>query len=176
MPHPSVRQVYEVASTGAAIREKVALELSASWPVPIRKAGGYAFKFFYYRLSGPPRKPSFDIYPPVMVVEIDADGRPDVPADVSPATLGLRSPPGVVLGTHAWPASWTQSQIDAKVVGLLEAYDRMIPLWLSHGSAADPRGEDFARRFVELSEPTLLPYYRALGPDFFAWIGLSTGK
>jgi hypothetical protein len=170
MSSVSVRSLYELASTGPSIRHEVPLELSASWPIPVRSGAVADFVFFYYRLSGPPAKPSFDVFPPVMTLRISANGEAGSPLNAAPGTLGLHVASSHVLGTHSWPTSWSQGDMDSKVAALLTAYDRVIPIWLSGGSPADARVQEFRRQFLELTESVLLPCYRTLGPDFFAWL------
>jgi hypothetical protein len=171
----SVAEIRQIAWFDQTIREKVAIELLASWPIPEQGKNGVGFWFFYYASFGPPPAKEFKLYPPCWRVWISQDdGAISQLERIEPKHVGLDVKERQPFATHAWPRDWTLEVADRKRAELLEAYETVLPLWQKRkGEQADlPEVADFRKRFLELTEPPLIPCYRALGKNFFAWLGV----
>lgn len=177
MARPSLREIWHIASFDRTIREKVAIELLTSWPIPDYRDGQLGYWFFYYASFGPPPAKEFKLFPPGWVVWIAAsDGTISGPKRVIPQEVGLFAQEGESFATHNWPESWTMEMADQKREKLLKSYDNVVSIWEGkkgdYSAAALPEVADFRKRFAELTEPPLLVCYRTLGRSFFEWIGL----
>jgi hypothetical protein len=182
MPLLPVRRIWEIAYFDPQIRARVALELRASRPIPVHEQGSdpaprLMYRFFYFAAYGPPPAPRAKLWPPSWWVWIDAEtGAIRGPEERVPQDFGIDGPRDQPFADHAWPKEWTWQDADRKREELLADYDRVVPLWdaaVRAGKAQPGAGPaDFRARFLELTEPPLLPCYRLLGPDFFAWVGI----
>jgi hypothetical protein len=168
----STAAIWDVALADKSIRAVVALELLASWPIPVRVDGGHVYSFFYYACWGPPPAKEAKLWPPAWRVQIAPDGTPGKPENVEPKVLGIDKPPGEPFATYAWPTSGSVDEADAKRNALLAGYDAVLPIWLARGPADQPPVVAFRKQFLELTEPPLLPVYLTMGPDFFTWLGV----
>ena len=172
----TTQELWKIAWFDRTIRARVALELLASWPIPVGVTEQIQFRFFYYASFGPPPAKQFKLYPPCWEAWIAADGTVEKLHRIQPREAGLGAEQGQPFAAHSWPTDWTLEAADQKRVDLLAAYDRVIPLWLAREptrAAAEARVvTDCRQRFLELTEPPLVPCYQALGRDFFDWIGI----
>jgi len=171
-----VAKIWAIASFDARIRAKVALELTASWPIPSQRRMALGFWFFYYASFGPPPALRFTLYPPSWAVWIGAvNGSIWQLRRVRPTQVGLNVREGHPLGAHQWPRDWTIEIADRKREELFESYDNILPMWVRRaervqGVSAQIRA--FRQSFLDLTQPALLPCYRALGESFFSWVGV----
>src|SRR5262245_50552114 len=70
----TTQELWKIAWFDRTIRARVALELLASWPIPVRVTEQIQFRFFYYASFGPPPAKQFKLYPPCWEAWIAADG------------------------------------------------------------------------------------------------------
>jgi hypothetical protein len=154
----------------------VALELIASWPIPGHRDGALGYSFFYYASFGPPPAKSFKLYPPSWVAWLlAADGSVHELRHTEPKEVGLDAKRGEPFATHCWPEHWTVEEADQKRKDLLAAYDAVVDFWEQRRRPSRSETEmleNFRRRFLEITEPPLLPCYQALGREFFQWLGI----
>lgn len=150
-------------------RELVPMEAGVGWPIPVRKQGQVyvTFPFFGYSAKG---KGETELRPPFATITLDWNTK----RPVEYVNLRFRNP--WPEGKWNEPAGTFPHEAIAKKTGeeylelrteLLGLYDELI----AKLAAAEPVPESLDRRFGELLrlliEPSLVPFYRALGPRFF---------
>lgn len=174
------QQIWEIAYFDPYIRASVALELGASWPIPMHDdKGRLGYQFFYYAAFGPPSAPEKMLWPPSWLARIDAETGEVVRLEErGPVDFDIHGPRDRPFATHGWPAEWSPADAEERRKALLAAYDTIVPLWDAAqraGHALPGTGTaEFRARFLALTEPPLLPCYQILGAGFFAWIGLES--
>lgn len=161
--------------------KRVVMERSSSFAVAAPKGAGVKFRLFYYGMTpmrGPrPGGALREVYPPGVMAEFDpatgASSCTDFASDVAVEagkTLGPRMGPGAEkLGLQEYKLK------EAELYSALEQSSAAYFAGRKDNAAlADTR--DFLERFVLLSEPGLLPFYRELNPDFWKWAEDLTGR
>jgi hypothetical protein len=155
--------------------ERITEESVLSWPVPVKKADYMFLAFFYYPAGGPisDRK----IWPPYYRVLADTELLVEIQfTPVEPKDFGINIPGNKPLGKQELSdlGDISMSEYQALVDQLYRLVDQMIPLYLESAATLGNRGRDVVRQFhklfQKLSPKPLLPFYRALNPDFFSWI------
>jgi hypothetical protein len=96
---------------------------------------------------------------------------------VTPADFGLRHAPGQVIGGWGVEAiEGTPEQIGEMWQRLLSLYEVILPAFVrSNGAVTNEvrqAAREFRTLFMRIAEQPLIPYYRALGKAFFAWLDL----
>jgi hypothetical protein len=167
----SVEELWRIAAFDQSIHARVAWELLASWPIPVREDADLGYRFFYYAAFGPPPAKVYKLWPPSWIVHIATDGTVSGLRRITPQDAGLSVAEGEPFATFSWPSSWTVEEADRKREELLKSYDAAVSAWVTDvpASAGGKPVADFRRRFLELTQSALLPCYRTLGNAFFPW-------
>lgn len=143
-----------------------------SLPVPVRTEGSVRIAFLYTPARALPNVTRLGS--PNQVVWFDADGRLVAIESVTPQTFGQSAMAGQSMGEFRLPPSMTATEYLTERDRLFVLYDQLVPAWAGHTelSADAQRGaaQEFLRLFADVAEPPLLPYYEALGADFFHWM------
>jgi hypothetical protein len=154
----------------------VALESVLSYPVPAWRGDSRYLRFLVYRCLGADPRHSLT-YPPHARVSIEyPSGRL-----VEYTDLGFSVGKGS--GLDQDPLGETPStglgfvRFVAKQSALFSALDAVIPLLGRGGLSVSEQASARELRdlYGTLVEPGLLPYYRALEPDFFDWLDRVAG-
>lgn len=135
---------------------------SESFPIPVKTGKGLRYRQIYY--------PVIEglIYSPSSLAEFDPEGREGtctVPIRVPDTVFG--SPLGKNLSRKAKALSYEQYQ--AKSSKLYEATELVAKAYMS--GIPDPQAaKEFKELFAVMAEPGLKEFYRALSPEFWAWL------
>jgi hypothetical protein len=169
-----VPDIWHIAYFDPKIRSKVAMEQSASWPIPAGAGAGFGYSFFYYSIELRPPDPAYDIWPPSWLSFIDPTGTVVKLERVTPPDVGLNVPADAAFARHVPPsAGGGYKEADGRRGELLGSYEIVVRGWLGgEKREAVPRAATLRTLLQEAIAPALLPCYRHLGPSFFAWLGL----
>jgi hypothetical protein len=164
-------QTWIDAAQGAGLA--VPIEYYRSFPVPADNAGRPAIAFMF----GPAnvRRPRTRLKAPEYVALIDpAASRLVRMYAVTPHDLGQRDAPDAFIG--GWENSSDKPALDRQAAAwqrLMELAETVLPAFIDRAAATSAlraAAREFRDLFDQLAEPPLKPYYRALGPRFFAWL------
>lgn len=171
-PPLPIRSLVEAARRHAA--SALPTETLQSLPVPMG-AGGDAAVGFFYAPTALQRGAGLWVYPPSSRALFRAQSGELVEAHpLTPRDLGLDDPAGRALGTHRLPAGTSAEQYTALLGSLLDHYDTLLPHFFNGIPGAPPQVlADFGGAFATVAEAVLIPYYRAMGRRFFAWVDAS---
>lgn len=141
-----------------------------SQPIPCRGTGGLAVAFMYGPQSARPGATSYGR--PTDVVELDAES--GAVRSARPWT-GAAAAPG---GYFSLPAGMSLETFEGLREEYYVAMNRL--LWpYANSGASSPEVVAAARTIRRLApvvlEGPLLPYYRAVGADFFGWVDRTAG-
>jgi hypothetical protein len=172
-----MKQAVQLARFDKKIRSKVALELQASWPVPLRARAKLQIGFFYYARWGPPPAQVDELYPPSWWAVISSDDGALLTLERrKPGDYGLAGPPDKPFAEHAFPSSWTPVLVRQMSDEVLSLLDTLSITWLSATTTDSPgvkvKKVRFNKLFPELAAPPMLVCYRAVSPEFYEWVGL----
>jgi len=151
------------------------VETHVSFPVAAPRPRGMRVIFLYCRSSVSPTL-GLQLMPPHYLAELDPDsGRLERMVFVEPAEFGRQDPPEDYIGRYDMlPNGRTSDQYHALRAQLLAAYDKVLPAFLrgasSFGRELRQAAQDFLSLFPQVTEQPLLPYYREVGKDMFAWL------
>lgn len=139
----------------------VKLEHAQSFPIPVKTPEGLRYRVLYY--------PEVDdqAYAPAAVAQFDLKGEATCRVRVALPAADLQAPLGPELTAKA--AAMSRDKYEAKTAKLYAALERVSAAYDS-GKADKSAAADFQDLFATLSEPALKPYYRALSPEFWAWL------
>ncbi len=154
---------------------KVKEESSQSWPVPVLRDGHHFIAFLYFTKSGrPPVPPS--IFPPYYQVLVDVDMVEAIEfTPLSPIDFQINISVDKSLGEHRLSSEMSMAQFKIKKSHLYLLYDQVLPLYWQKNNIVLTKEQisqicEFRMLFYQLAEKPLLPFYKALNLDFFAWI------
>jgi hypothetical protein len=144
-------------------------EWAVAWPLPVRASTGRRFKVFFYPLTvesseGP------TVWSPGAEASFDLD---------KPASLQCRVLPSnpVRLSRRRWPDGLKDISLDEfdrrKALLMQRTEEAAVLFQAGKSDPAAVRG--YAETFRSLAEPDLLPYYRSLEPEFWAWVNAGGG-
>jgi hypothetical protein len=158
---------------------KVPDELGLSLPVPAFSAAdastGIPIAFFYYSMKGFPPGPFRISVPKYRAIVQRETGKIVSFTPVQAKDFGINWPPDKPAGEYTPPKGLTMDDYRAKQDRFYILYDMVLPLYIAGGmgmSEAKIRETvEFARLFNELAHRALHPFYRALNPQFFQWLG-----
>jgi hypothetical protein len=169
-----IREAVQISMFDKTIRSEVALELSASWPFPVKDPSRLVV--FYYSTFVAPKRPN-RIYPPQWRTLISADDGKVVSVEKrKPADFGVSGPPDVPMAEHSYPKDWTQEFVDGITSELTVLCDDLYPAWLTGRSSQEPAIRRsilaFRKLFPDWAARPMLVCYRHVAPEFFAWAQL----
>ena len=147
-------------------------ETLQSQPVPGRTARRVTVRF----MSGPQRAQpgSIDYFRPTHLAELDVRSGELVAVHEWPEAAHVGGgAPGAPIGSFSLPPGVTVQEFLALRARYHAAIDRVLPTYAAQ-SAPGPEVVAAAHQIKDLTprvlETPLLPFYRAVGADFFAWI------
>jgi hypothetical protein len=177
-PAPELKKIRELVALaqsgpGASLPD----ETHQCYPIPLPATASSMKVAFLYSPSHLQRGVGLVLSAPNHEALLDlASGRTVEMKKVTPAELGVNDEPGKNLGRSGLPEGMTPEQYLAEQGRLYDSYDVLLPIWASglklEEATDQPRAvaHEFRRLFARVSEPPLVPYYRAVGRDFFGWI------
>jgi hypothetical protein len=158
----------------AHVTDRVPEQSRQSLPVPARRGGRLQVAFMYNpTLTRPGRS---WMAPPDAVAWLDpVSGALAAVTAVTPADFGQQHPPGEMLGEFQLPQGLTADQYLDLRQRLFPLYDLLLSAWSGNLPASAPAllqgaAREFLQIFGQVSEPPLLPYYHALGTEYFQWV------
>ena len=161
----------QILSFDQAIRKQVAVELSASFPIPVLEKGVLSYQAFYYHLGRTAEPATFKVYPPGWLATIDsAEGSLLTLNYHEPAFYGLEATKNEPFAVHKFEYPFAFAQLDGKIAEWQTATDALIPEWEENPSGRHAK-PDYVELFRQLNAAPLLPCYRKLS-GFFHWIGI----
>ena len=165
-------EAHQILSFNEAIRQKVALELSPSVPIPFRQKAALSYRAFYYHLSPTKVRMAFEVYPPNWLATIAA-------ADGALLDLELHEPPyyglpvkaNEAFATHQFKYHYTLDEVEQKNDEMYALIDKLIPQWEAGTPIDGHEAREFLTLFKELAPAPLWPCYKKLS-DFYHWVEL----
>lgn len=165
---PVVRRDYKPAT---------ATGIAESWPVPTRNGGTMRLQIMVCNVL-PEYGYGILYWPPKALVLIDPyAGKVESAKDVTAAdfgqTVGTREP------LDYDKAGPDRDQYTRDVEALYTALDILLPAYAEGVTEVQPNLKEaattFKRVFAKVAEEVLMPYYHAIGKDWFAWIDRMAG-
>ena len=169
-PAPSaLEQAVRIIPAQGACATQIPLEWSPSWPVPSKRGGALSYRLFFFGREGDPAK-GFTFHAPQGEATFTPDGR----------VLECRRLEGepVAIPHDGRFDAMTLEEIMARSSRLYADTEAVAALYASGRNIGDT-GRDkvaaFARDFAALADPAHAAAYRALDPDFWAWVEKNGG-
>jgi len=173
----SMQEAAKICDVSPKIREKVAIELQASYPFPIRESGKIFLKAFYSAMFGPPPSESYALYPPRWIVTLSSDDGSIIDLRKEPPEyFGITGRPDQPFAQFAFTHDWSLEELEENLSVFFQTYDVLVRQW-SQSPSSDASKTDseekklFRNLFDKLSPTPLLRCYLKLGQDFFTWVG-----
>lgn len=171
-PSPLIDGARE-ARYAPACASEVPLEHHQTFPMPVRAGKGLRYRVLFYPSWSPDGETARDrlVMTPSNLAEFDPDGsrvacglRAPLPPDDGAKPLGpIRSKKASRLPASDWLRE--QAALYAALQETAEAFA---------AGRLDAAAKDSAKRFLSafalLSEPALARHYRAISPEFWAWV------
>lgn len=153
----------------------IPIEARQSFPIPLPTADGFKVVFLYSMQILEPGTGRAILCAPTHQTFVDPEaGKFEELRAISPREFGLDHEPGAIIGDYALPAGMSSEQFLQEQERLYELYDRLLPPFAARQRKATEEVVQAARQFLALfpriAEPPLMPYYRAAGAEFFAWL------
>jgi hypothetical protein len=152
----------------------LAIETRQAYPVPwaLAPSGPMRMAFLYFPQQLVPSARCAELSAPTYVALLDPDtGVLEELRRISSAELSLTDPPGALVGRYSMPEGMTLEQHQSLEKRMLELYDLLLAAYADGQKSVDrAAAEEFNQLFWQISEPPLLPYYRAAGRSFFEWV------
>jgi hypothetical protein len=93
---------------------------------------------------------------------------------VTPKELGQPHSPGEDIGVHRMPVGLNVETFYIEQDRLFRAYDVLLPAFAAGAGDFPPQirqaAAEFRRLFPWLAEACLMPYYHAVGKEYFPWV------
>jgi hypothetical protein len=145
------------------------LETAFSLPIPVLQDNDLSLAAFYFgvkRGSGPGKGTAL---PPLARLRASfPEGRLLVFLHRKSQELFPGLPVSGELGSLTQAKTSPEERMKMRKA-LFAAYDKIMELY-SQNSGTSAERKEFEKAFVEVAEPALLLYYRALNPHFFEWL------
>ena len=163
-----IRSIWIGVRNHPLLDREISLEAVLSYPVPVRRESGLFFRFFLYSTQSKEAQ-RLILVPFARLTTTDAGNiieyinrRWDDPFP------GLRSEGALDLGAAGVRADMMRNRRKA----LFAHYPQVVEVFPKKPSDDDrPAIEAFRGAFFDLTAGSLVPYYQALNPAFFAWLG-----
>lgn len=155
------------------VMQRVPEQSRQSLPVPMRAENAWRAAFLYAPaqiLPGVNR-----LAAPNFVAYLDPIGGSLLElVPVTPKDFGLTDKAGELIGEFRLPQGMNANEYLLERERLFGLYANLVRPWLD-GAKPGPsdlrlRAQEFLRSFAVVSEPPLIPYYHALGRDYFDWV------
>lgn len=156
------------------VGERVSEQSRQSLPVPVRYDGKVQVAFMYAPTLARPT--GSRMAPPHAIAWLDpASGALVSVASVSPGDFGQQHGPTEFMGEFKLPPGLTGDQYLVLRKRLFQLYDLLFPAWAANPSTQghallQGAAHEFLQIFGQIGEPPLLPYYHALGTEYFQWV------
>lgn len=155
------------------VMDRVPEQSRQSLPIPVRINGALRVAFFYAPsqvLPGVNR-----LAPPNFVAWFDpVTGALLTSQKVTPQDFGHLREATDFIGEYRLPKEMTVNQYLVARERLFDLYANLVPTWMTgtQHRTVDQQllAQEFLRSFDSISEPPLIPYYHALGKEFFDWV------
>lgn len=151
-------------------RQLIPQEAGVGWPIPLRKGGKVYLTLPFFGFAPTAQKGFTKLFPPFATITLDWSNQ--VPVEY--VNLRFRNPAPELnwegeVGTFPHPAvsQMTFGQYQQRRRNLLEMYDQMFDMLSQNSPFSEEWCEQFSQLLRLLVEPSLEPYYRALGGKFF---------
>jgi len=143
-------------------------------PIPVIHRDGLRIVFLICPALAIPKQP-VKMAPPQYMLSLNAvTGEREEFHAVTSRDFGLSHQRNELVGTFAIPDGMTASEFSHKLDRLFEIYDELLPVFVQNEMRLNDdikkATKEFQQLFVIVSEPPMLPYYRAAGKDFFTWV------
>lgn len=141
----------------------------AGLPVPVPGLDGVRIAILFTATEREPQTGARRVQAPRHLVSARADTGDFVELRaITPRDLGVPQDP------EAWIGELPEGDRGEKRARLLDLYDAALPAFAAGPSGATATAKraaiEIAALFPEVAEAPLVPYYRALGRRFFAWV------
>jgi hypothetical protein len=173
-PLLKVSKIVEFATIyPAAVMEDLAHQ---SLPVPVFTPKGFCMAFIYCHAELASDGQGMQLWPPDHQALMNAEtGRFEELRTVASTTYDQSHAMTKPMGACPGEPQREQDEYLNKLVALYQAYDAILPSFAASPyampAAARPAAREFERLFADVAEKPLLPYYRAVGHEFFRWLG-----
>jgi hypothetical protein len=146
-----------------------------SYPIPVLTRAGLWVGFLYGKGIIVEPGEGLLLQAPTYLAWIDGEtGALEEMKAVTAAALGLHQPEGEFLGRYLTLPERMAPEFLTWQLRLYQLYDALLPAFAAGQAEAAPEiagaAGDFKRLFAKVTEAPLLPYYRAVGSAFFAWL------
>lgn len=143
-------------------------------PIPVIHRGGLQIVFLFCPALALPKQP-VKMAPPQYMLTLNAvTGEREEFHAVTSKDFGLSHQRNELVGTFAIPDGMTVDEFSQKLDRLFEIYDELLPAFVQNeitpSDDIKKATDEFQQLFGIVSEPPMLPYYRAAGKEFFAWV------
>lgn len=174
-------EINDILRFDDSIRSKIALEMTASLPIPLRQAvNGRNVLFaqsFYFGRKYYPEFEKADLYPPSWKVRVNWQTGDVIDIEEKESDyFGVGRDRFTSFATVSYRSMADEANerqlgtVMERLDRLLELYDTVVDQWMLGSAPARGSANQFQSLFTSLVEPPLLPVYRKLGSDFFGWI------
>ena len=169
-----MEELVQTANSNPVRYQSIPRETAQSYPVPVQSEKGISVAFMYYmKKVAPPADPILSS-PRFLMLVNPSDGEILQIKRVKPSNFGIDWPEEKPVGIYKLAPEITVEIFFKKRKQLFALYDKILPLYENSNTAINSEERktlaEFYELFNELVEKPLLPYYKALNPDFFPWI------
>jgi len=173
MPPLPAAKLVELAKTGPARTRPP--ETRQSYPIPVCEGKSLRAAFLFAPQGRANPVEGLHLLAPTHLAFLDAvTGKFESIRQVKPADFGQTHAPGEDIGAHRMPAGLNVATFYPEQDRLFGAYDLLLPAFAAGQSNHPPEvrraAEEFRRLFPWLAEGPLMPYYHAVGKEFFTWV------
>jgi len=151
-----------------------------SYPIPLPDPKGLRMAFFFCRAEIVTPRAGLQLWPPSYVAFLNArTGKFQELRAVTPKEYGQRHAEDKPMGPYLTLPERMAPEFLTAQVRWCQAYDEIIPAFLAGLVKPAPEVRqsvaEFRALFPQVTEPPLLPYYQALGKEFFGWLNRVEG-
>jgi hypothetical protein len=173
MPLVPAEKLIELAKAGPALTRPP--ETRQSYPIPLRQGRAQMAAFLYAPQGRANPVEGLHLLAPTHLAFLNAEtGRFESIRQVTPTDFGQAHTPGQDIGAHRMPTGLVVETFYSAQHQLFAAYDLVWPAFAAGQSNYSPAvrvaAAEFRRLFTWLAEAPLMPYYHAVGREFFTWV------
>lgn len=145
--------------------------VGTGWPIPLRRQGKVYVTLPFFGQVYDRQTKQTQLSPPFALITLDwSQQRPVEYVDLRFRHPWTETTPEGYIGTFPHPAlsSLNTQQYEHLRLQLFSQYDELMEALLHQTTLSDAWDNAFRMLLRQLVEPALEPYYRSLGPKFFA--------
>ncbi|HDM78583.1 MAG TPA: hypothetical protein ENG51_19290 [Deltaproteobacteria bacterium] len=169
-----IKELIQVVEANQQVQEMIPDELARSYPVLVRKNGKYLVAFMFFFKKGMPPDPPQISTPRYLLLADPVTGEVVSLTRVTPSDFGIDLPESKPLGVHTLGKKMTMDEFLEMKSQLISLYDEVFGIYRNYEGSVSPEERkvlsNFVRLFDILVEKPLLPFYKALNPEFFSWL------